>query len=154
MTSYAPLFAYKNNTNWNPDLIYFDNEKPFFTCSYYVQKMFGESAGKYFYGNCVKFDKGDNSLIGQSVILNADKGEVYVKVCNCGIFPRKATIDLSRFGNFDATAERTVLSGNPDFENNYDRQLVKPKTDNMSVQKKMTIDVPANSFTMIKVTLK
>jgi alpha-L-arabinofuranosidase len=154
MTSYAPLFAYKNNTNWNPDLIYFDNEKPFFTCSYYVQKMFGESAGKYFYGNCVKFDKGDNSLIGQSVILNADKGEVYVKVCNCGIFPRKATIDLSRFGNFDATAERTVLSGNPDFENNYDRQFVKPKTDNMSVQKKMTIEVPANSFTMIKVTLK
>ena len=56
--------------------------------------------------------------------------------------------------NFEATAERTVLSGNPDFENNYDRQLVKPKTDNMSVQKKMTIDVPANSFTMIKVTLK
>ena len=102
----------------------------------------------------VKFDKGDNSLIGQSVILNADKGEVYVKVCNCGIFGRKATIDLSRFGNFEATAERTVLSGNPDFENNYDRQLVKPKTDNMNVQKKMTIDVPANSFTMIKVTLK
>ena len=87
-------------------------------------------------------------------VLNADKGEVYVKVCNCGIFGRKATIDLSRFGNFETTAERTVLSGNPDFENNYDRQLVKPKTDNMNVQKKMTIDVPANSFTMIKVTLK
>ena len=78
----------------------------------------------------------------------------YIKVCNCGCFERKATIDLSRFGNFEATAERTVLSGNPDFENNYNRQLVTPKTDKMNVQKKMTIDVPANSFTMIKVTLK
>ena len=34
MTSYAPLFARKNATNWNPDLIYFDNERPFLTCSY------------------------------------------------------------------------------------------------------------------------
>lgn len=154
MTSYAPLFAYKNNTNWNPDLIYFDNEKPFLTCSYYVQQMFGQSAGKYFYGNCVKFDKGDNSLIGQSVILNDEKGEVYVKVCNCGIFGRKATIDLSRFGNIEATAERTVISGNPDMENNYDRHPVEPKKDTMEAKKKMTIDVPANSLTMIKVTLK
>ena len=37
MTSYAPLFARKNATNWNPDLIYFDNERPFLTCSYYIQ---------------------------------------------------------------------------------------------------------------------
>ena len=33
MTSYAPLFARKNATNWNPDLIYFDNERPYLTCS-------------------------------------------------------------------------------------------------------------------------
>ena len=154
MTSYAPLFAYKNNTNWNPDLIYFDNEKPYYTCSYYVQKMFGESAGKYFYGNLVKFDKGDQSLLGQSVILNDQKGEVYVKVCNCGIMPRKATIDLSKFGNIEATAERTIITGAPDMENTYDRHPVEPKKDNMQVQKKMTIDVPANSITMIKVTIK
>ena len=40
MTSYAPLFAKKTNTNWNPDMIYFDNERPYLTCSYYVQQLF------------------------------------------------------------------------------------------------------------------
>ena len=52
MTSYAPLFARKNATNWNPDLIYFDNERPFLTCSYYIQQMFGQSSGNYYYGDC------------------------------------------------------------------------------------------------------
>ena len=51
MTSYAPLFARKNATNWNPDLIYFDNERPFLTCSYYIQQMFGQSSGNYYYGS-------------------------------------------------------------------------------------------------------
>ena len=55
MTSYAPLFARKEATNWNPDLIYFDNERPYLTCSYYVQQMFGQSAGQYYYGDCVSF---------------------------------------------------------------------------------------------------
>ena len=58
MTSYAPLFAKKGATNWNPDLIYFDNERPYLTCSYYVQQMFGQSSGQYYYGDCVQF-KGD-----------------------------------------------------------------------------------------------
>ena len=48
MTSYAPLFARKGAENWNPDLIYFDNERPFLTCSYYVQQMFGQSSGQYY----------------------------------------------------------------------------------------------------------
>jgi hypothetical protein len=39
-------------------------------------------------------------------------------------------------------------------ENTYDRHPVEPKKDTMTAQKKMTISVPANSFTMIKVTLK
>ena len=29
MTSYAPLFARQNATNWNPNLIYFDNERAY-----------------------------------------------------------------------------------------------------------------------------
>ena len=66
MTSYAPLFARKNATNWNPDLIYFDNERPFLTCSYYVQQMFGKSSGQYYYGDCVTF-KGDKAGDGSQL---------------------------------------------------------------------------------------
>lgn len=75
MTSYAPLLARKNATNWNPDLIYFDNERVYPTCSYYVQQMFGQSQGDYYYGDCVEVEnpdksEGDGFLQEQSVILN------------------------------------------------------------------------------------
>ena len=52
MTSYAPLFARKDGTQWNPDMIYYDNERPYLTCSYYVQQLFGQSSGNYWYGDC------------------------------------------------------------------------------------------------------
>ena len=40
MTSYAPLFNKVGNTQWAPDLIWFDNTRSFGTPSYYVQKLF------------------------------------------------------------------------------------------------------------------
>ena len=40
MAAYAPLFNKIGSTQWNVDLIWFDNVKAFCTPSYYVQKLF------------------------------------------------------------------------------------------------------------------
>lgn len=40
MASYAPLFAKNGHTSWNPDLIYFDNERAYHPYSYWVQQMY------------------------------------------------------------------------------------------------------------------
>ena len=40
MAAYAPLFNKVGNTQWNVDLIWFDNTSAFCTPSYYVQKLF------------------------------------------------------------------------------------------------------------------
>ena len=40
MAAYAPLFNKTGSTQWNVDLIWFDNVKAFGTPSYYVQKLF------------------------------------------------------------------------------------------------------------------
>ena len=40
MAAYAPLFNKIGNTQWNVDLIWFDNTRAFGTPSYYVQKLF------------------------------------------------------------------------------------------------------------------
>lgn len=40
MTAYAPLFNKVGNTQWNINLIWFDNTRVFGTPSYYVQKLF------------------------------------------------------------------------------------------------------------------
>ena len=45
MTSYAPLFAREGHTNWNPDLIYFNNDQVMPTTGYEVQRMFGQYSG-------------------------------------------------------------------------------------------------------------
>jgi len=151
MTSYAPLFAKKGTNNWNPDLIYFDNEKTYLTCSYYVQQMFGQSSGDYFYGDCVKFDREDH-LLGQSVILDTKARKLYVKVCNASAEPAKAKINLSRF-SVKSAAVKTVITGNEMDENNYDQHPIEPVSENVKVKKSMDMEVPAYSMTMYTISL-
>ena len=152
MTSYAPLFARKNTNNWNPDLIYFDNERPFLTCSYYVQQMFGQSSGDYFYGECVKFDREDDNLLGQSVVLDTQARKLYLKVCNAGENAAKATIDLSRFGGFKSVT-KTVIKGAPNDENNFDQQPIAPAKETVKLKSKATIDVDPYSITLYTISL-
>ncbi|MBR7065722.1 MAG: alpha-N-arabinofuranosidase [Prevotella sp.] len=152
MTSYAPLFARKNATNWNPDLIYFDNDNTFLTCSYYVQQMFGQSSGNYYYGDCVKIDDASN-LQGQSVVLNTKTRQLFVKICNAGAEAKKASIDLSRFKSLKTVATKTVITGQPDDENNDSQQPIKPQTETVKIKKKMTVDVAPYSITMWQIAL-
>ena len=166
MTSYAPLFARKNATNWNPDLIYFDNERPFLTCSYYIQQMFGQSAGQYYYGDCVTIENSDVAprwkglpegqesgyLQGQSVVLNVKTRQLFVKLCNAGDQAKKATINLSRFKGVKK-AVKTTLTGQPDAENNYDQQPIAPKTETISLKSKTTMELAPYSFVMLQIQL-
>ena len=160
MTSYAPLFARKGATNWNPDLIYFDNERPYLTCSYYVQQMFGQSSGQYYYGNCVRF-KGDDKNIeqpqegvhyGQSVVLNVKTRKLYVKLVNAGDTKKEANVNLGRFG-IKKTAVKTVLKGKADDENNFEKQPVAPVRENIKAKKKFTLELEPYSMVMIEYSL-
>ena len=160
MTSYAPLFARKGATNWNPDLIYFDNERPYLTCSYYVQQMFGQSSGQYYYGNCVRF-KGDDKNIeqpqegvhyGQSVVLNVKTRKLYVKLVNAGDTKKEANVNLGRFG-IKKTAVKTILKGKADDENNFEKQPVAPVRENIKAKKKFTLELEPYSMVMIEYSL-
>ena len=149
MTSYAPLFARKNATNWNPDLIYFDNERPILTCSYYVQQMFGQSSGQYYYGDCVAIDD-TTELQGQSVILNTKTRQLFVKLCNASGDAKKAHIDLSRFKGLKSVATKTVISGQPNDENNFEQQPIRPQTSDFKAKKKMDLDLAPYSMVMLQ----
>ena len=166
MTSYAPLFARKTNTNWNPDLIYFDNERPYLTCSYYVQQLFGQSSGNYYYGDCVTIENTDaaprwqglpkdqesGNLQDQSVVLNTKTRQLFVKICNASGEAKKAHINLSRFG-IKKMATKTVLSGKADDENNYDAQPIAPVKEQIKAQKKFSLDIAPYSFVMLQYSL-
>ena len=166
MTSYAPLFAKKTNTNWNPDLIYFDNERPYLTCSYYVQQLFGLSSGQYYYGDCVKIDDPDEAprwdnlpkdeksgyLQGQSVVLNVKTRKLYVKLVNASDKEKEFDINLSRFP-IKKTAVKTVLTGNANDENNYEAQPIAPKTETIKAKKKFDIELDPYTMVMLEYSL-
>ena len=166
MTSYAPLFAKKTNTNWNPDLIYFDNERPYLTCSYYVQQLFGLSSGQYYYGDCVKIDDPDEAprwdnlpkdeksgyLQGQSVVLNVKTRKLYVKLVNASDKKKEFEVNLSRFG-IKKNAVKTVLTGNANDENNYEAQPIVPKKETIKAQKKFDIDLDPYTMVMLEYSL-
>lgn len=151
MTSYAPLFARKNATNWNPDMIYFDNERPYLTCSYYVQQMFGQSSGNYYYGDCVNIKDATN-LQEQSVVLNTKTRQLFVKLCNASADTKTADINLSRFKGVK-TAVKTTLTGQPEDENNYEKQPIAPKTETVKMQKKISLELAPYSFVMLQISL-
>ena len=160
MTSYAPLLAKKDGTQWNPDMIYFDNDRVYPTCSYYVQQLFGQSAGQYYYGDCVKFEGDAADAIqpmegvhyGQSVILNTKTRKLYVKLVNADAEAKKANIDLSRFG-VKKNAVKTVIVGSADDENNYEKQPIAPQKQTIKAQKKFTLDLEPYSMVMLEYQL-
>ena len=166
MTSYAPLFAKKTNTNWNPDMIYFDNERPYLTCSYYVQQLFGQSSGQYYYGDCVQIEDPDAAprwqglpedqesgfLQGQSVVLNVKTRKLYVKLVNASDKEKEAEVNLSRFP-IKKTAVKTVITGSANDENNYDKQPIAPKTETIKAKKKFDIDIDPYTMIMLEYSL-
>ena len=166
MTSYAPLFAKKNATNWNPDMIYFDNERTYPTCSYYVQQLFGQSSGQYYYGDCVTIENPDvaprwrglpegqesGTLQGQSVVLNVKTRKLYVKLVNAGAEAKKANIDLSRFG-IKKNATITTLTGKADDENNYEKQPIAPQKQQIKAKKKFSLDLDPYTMVMLEYQL-
>ncbi len=152
MTSYAPLFARKGATNWDPDLIYFDNKRPYLTCSYYVQQMFGESSGDYYYGDCVTFNRKNDNLLGSSVVYDSKTKKLFVKICNAGSETAQANIDLTKF-KIKGEALKTTISGNPMDENNYDKQPIIPVKENVAIKAKSVEKIEPYSITMWTIQL-
>lgn len=160
MTSYAPLFARKDGTQWNPDLIYYDNERTFLTCSYYVQQMFGLSSGNYYYGGCVKFEGDAADIIqpqenvhyGQSVVLNTKTRQLFVKICNATAEAKTAHLNLSRFKGVKF-AEKMTISGQPEDENNFDKQPIVPVKETIKMKKRMDVEVAPYSFSLYTIKL-
>lgn len=154
MTSYAPLFAKKNHESWNPDLIYFDNTSVVLTCSYYVQQMFGKTAGDYYYGDVATFEGGDKYQ-GTSAVLNTKKGELYIKLINAAAEEKTATIDLSKFKGISSKALMTTISGaSLDVENNFNAQPVASFGKEIKVAKNMSLAVKPFSANVITIKVK
>jgi alpha-L-arabinofuranosidase len=69
LASYAPLLGKLGRTQWNPDLIYFNNDTVYPTVNYYVQQLYGNNSGDTYLPNTVSLELPDSPAPPVSVFL-------------------------------------------------------------------------------------
>lgn len=146
MTSYAPLLAKEGHTQWNPDLIYFNNTEVKPTVGYYVQQLYGQNSGDEYLSGRIELSN-NNNVIGKrittSVVRDSDSGDIIVKLVNILPVEVRTKIDLGSL-NISGTATRTVLAGTPDDKS------TKPVIDSLTIGSNTVYTLPAYSFTVIR----
>lgn len=150
MTSYAPLLAKEGHTQWSPDLIYFNNHAVKPTTGYYVQKLYGQNAGDSYIPSEVRLDNPDSRVkirIGSSIVRDSKTGDWIVKLVNFLPVGVEADIHLPGIGTVHPSAERTVLTGAPE-------ATPLPVTDTVEVGESFKQQLPAYSFTVIRLKIK
>jgi alpha-L-arabinofuranosidase len=106
MSSYAPLYANYNHTQWNPDLIGYDQLSSFGSTSYWVQQLFARNVGD-------KVLPVTATAAGLYYSATADSrgGQVYLKIVNPGAEDVPAQI---AFGGRSAQTASIEVLGDPD----------------------------------------
>ncbi|MDR2147587.1 MAG: carbohydrate binding domain-containing protein [Tannerella sp.] len=147
MTSYAPLLAKEGFTQWNPDLIYFDNMEVKPTTGYFTQKLFGNNTGDEYLYSTISLSNNNSEVakrIGKSVVHDTKTGDVIIKLLNLLPVEVKTRLNTEALHLTATEVMKTVLSGQPD-----DR-TARPVETRASVQELSEMTLPAYSFTILR----
>ncbi|HRZ96008.1 MAG TPA: alpha-L-arabinofuranosidase C-terminal domain-containing protein [Paludibacter sp.] len=149
LSSYAPLLAKTGHTQWNPDLIYFDNYKIAPTVNYYVQQLFSINSGDTYFDQVINLPK--DSTVAASCVRNSKNGKVFLKLVNVGKTAQKVNIDLTGISGFKSKAIKTLLTGAGDAKNTFENpQNVVPVKSEIKMKRKSEYEIPAMSLTVIE----
>ena len=146
MSSYAPLLAKDGRTQWNPDLIYFNNREVRPTTGYYVQKLYGQNAGDHYIPSQINLDNQDGRVklrVGSSIVRDSKTGDVIVKLVNLLPVSIETDVRLPGMDGIQSSATRTVLAGAPE-------ATPLPVTDTIEAGTSFKQELPAYSFTVIR----
>lgn len=146
MSSYAPLLAKDGHTQWNPDLIYFNNREVKPTTGYYVQKLYGQHAGDHYIPSQISLDNQDSRVklrVGSSIVRDSKTGDVIIKLVNLLPVSIETDVQLPGMEGIQSSAIRTVLAGAPE-------ATPLPVTDTIEAGASFKQQLPAYSFTVIR----
>ncbi|RKD91643.1 alpha-L-arabinofuranosidase C-terminal domain-containing protein [Mangrovibacterium diazotrophicum] len=147
MTSYAPLLAKHGHTQWNPDLVYFNNTEVFLTPDYYVQMMFGQNSGEEYIASQLSLS--DNApdvkkRVVSSLVRDAKTGDYILKVANLLPVAVNAKINLADLPIIAGDADLTILAGE------VSDLHAEPENKTISVSADFEYNLPAYSFSVIR----
>jgi alpha-L-arabinofuranosidase len=144
MASYAPLLAKEGHTQWNPNMIYFNNSEVKPTTGYYVQKLYGQHAGDVYLPSAIALDNNQDAVkkrVAVSIVRDTKTNDLVIKMVNCLPVAVYTTIK----GVTGSQAVKTVLQGNPADKN------VLPVETTITVDKTASIELAAYSFTVLRI---
>jgi alpha-L-arabinofuranosidase len=151
MASIAPMLAKEGHTQWNPDIIYFNNSEVKPTVGYQVQKMYGNNAGDVYLPSDIQLSETNESVrkrIGVSVVRDSKTNDLILKLVNMLPVAVNSQLNLKNLGVIASQANRIVLTGVPD------SKTATPKQDVIAVADSFLADMPAYSFTLIRIKTK
>lgn len=152
MASYAPLLCKMGHFNWRPDLIYFDNTRVVPSVNYYVQQLFGCNAGETFFAPAMDPVA---TNVAVSCVEDSASGDLILKLVNVASNAVPAHLVIANGMNVKPDATRTVLTGNPQAEDTFrNPDAVLPKRESMAVANTFDCNLPACSFTLIRMKSK
>jgi alpha-N-arabinofuranosidase len=153
LASYAPLLAKEGHTQWNPDLIYFNNSTVVPTVNYYVQQLFGQNQGTEYVAGVVTPPAGAvaDTTVAASCVRDAKTGDVILKLVNASARAQPFQVDLAGFQGLNMAATRTVFAGARDARNTFaSPQTVRPVVTAYKAAKRFAYEAQPYSLTMIR----
>ena len=151
MSSYAPLLAREGHTQWNPDMIYFNNTEVKPTPNYYVQMLAGQNAGdEYVYAEGKFTMKGKNAAdaklrVSHSVTLDKETGDLIIKVVNA--LPKETEMPLTINGAGEGWSKAVLTTFTSDSPE--DREVSAPTSQELQ-QIPSSLTLPAYSYQILR----
>lgn len=147
MTSFAPLLAKEGHTQWNPDLIYFNNTEVKPTVDYYVQKLFGQNSGDQYIPSILNLSKPNNDVrkrVASSLVYDSKSGDYILKLANLLPVETSVAFELDAPSPVGKTATITVLQGTLNDEK------ARPETKTIKINQGNPLILSAYSFVVIR----
>lgn len=140
MSCYAPLLARTGHQQWQPDLIWFDNESVYGTPSYYVQQLFGSNVGTTLVETILEETKPQATLSGPaklaggaiqlSCTLSEDGKNLYVKLVNLADLSLDVNLQVDR--PVGSCSLHSLSAGLEDVNSHTNPRKVYPVTESLS----------------------
>lgn len=151
MASYAPLLAKDKHTQWNPNLIYFNNTEVRPTVGYEVQKLYGQNSGDQYIPSETKLSNNQENVKNRiviSVVRDTKTDDLIVKLVNMLPVAVNMSIDLKNGSLENKEAIKSVLKGDPSDKN------AKATVSTASLSELTNTELPAYSFTVYRIKAK
>jgi alpha-L-arabinofuranosidase len=156
MASYAPLFAKENDSQWTPDMIWFNGTEAYGTPNYYVQKLFSTNTGNKLLDSVVVQRNTKASGLYSVSSLDEATGEVIIKVVNATNSSKKVKFDLAGVSKDKLSGTEIKLStSNIKDENSFtSKEKVAPVTKKINgMSSKFDYSFDAQSLTIIRLKI-